>query len=183
MDDVLVKDGVDAKTVEAVKVLSGTYKYGWDTDIEMEYAPKGLSEDIVRLISSKNDEPEWMLDWRLAAYRRWLNLKVPEWAMVDYPKIDFQDQYYYARPKSMEKKPESLDDVDPKLLETYKKLGIPLKEQAFLAGVEAPEGERKVAVDAVFDSVSVGTTFQKELMEAGVIFCSIIQLPQRHKSW
>ena len=173
MDDVLVKDGVDAKTVEAVKVLSGTYKYGWDTDIEMEYAPKGLSEDIVRLISSKNDEPEWMLDWRLAAYRRWLNLKVPEWAMVDYPKIDFQDQYYYARPKSMEKKPESLDDVDPKLLETYKKLGIPLKEQALLAGVEAPEGERKVAVDAVFDSVSVGTTFQKELMEAGVIFCSI----------
>jgi len=180
MDDVLVKDGVDAKTVEAVKVLSGTYKYGWDTDIEMEYAPKGLSEDIVRLISSKNDEPEWMLDWRLAAYRRWLNLKVPEWAMVDYPKIDFQDQYYYARPKSMEKKPESLDDVDPKLLETYKKLGIPLKEQALLAGVEAPEGERKVAVDAVFDSVSVGTTFQKELMEAGVIFCSISEAIKDH---
>ena len=180
MDDVLVKDGVDAKTVEAVKVLSGTYKYGWDTDIEMEYAPKGLSEDIVRLISSKNDEPEWMLDWRLAAYRRWLNLKVPEWAMVDYPKIDFQDQYYYARPKSMEKKPESLDDVDPKLLETYKKLGIPLKEQALLAGVEAPEGTRKVAVDAVFDSVSVGTTFQKELMEAGVIFCSISEAIKDH---
>ena len=180
MDNVLVKDGVDAETVEAVKVLSGTYKYGWDTDIEMEYAPKGLSEDIVRLISSKNDEPEWMLDWRLAAYRRWLNLKVPEWAMVDYPKIDFQDQYYYARPKSMEKKPESLDDVDPKLLETYKKLGIPLKEQALLAGVEASEGERKVAVDAVFDSVSVGTTFQKELMEAGVIFCSISEAIKDH---
>ena len=180
MDNVLVKDGVDAETVEAVKVLSGTYKYGWDTDIEMEYAPKGLSEDIVRLISSKNDEPEWMLDWRLAAYRRWLNLKVPEWAMVDYPKIDFQDQYYYARPKSMEKKPESLDDVDPKLLETYKKLGIPLKEQALLAGVKAPEGERKVAVDAVFDSVSVGTTFQKELMEAGVIFCSISEAIKDH---
>jgi Fe-S cluster assembly protein SufB len=180
MDDILVKDGVDAETVEAVKVLSGTYKYGWDTDIEMEYAPKGLSEDIVRLISSKNDEPEWMLDWRLAAYRRWLNLKVPEWAMVDYPKIDFQDQYYYARPKSMEKKPESLDDVDPKLLETYKKLGIPLKEQALLAGVEAPEGERKVAVDAVFDSVSVGTTFQKELMEAGVVFCSISEAIKEH---
>jgi Fe-S cluster assembly protein SufB len=180
MDDILVKDGVDAETVEAVKVLSGTYKYGWDTDIEMEYAPKGLSEDIVRLISSKNEEPEWMLDWRLAAYRRWLNLKVPEWAMVDYPKIDFQDQYYYARPKSMEKKPESLDDVDPKLLETYKKLGIPLKEQALLAGVEAPEGERKVAVDAVFDSVSVGTTFQKELMEAGVVFCSISEAIKDH---
>jgi Fe-S cluster assembly protein SufB len=180
MDDILVKDGVDAETVEAVKVLSGTYKYGWDTDIEMEYSPKGLSEDIVRLISSKNEEPEWMLDWRLAAYRRWLNLKVPEWAMVDYPKIDFQDQYYYARPKSMEKKPESLDDVDPKLLETYKKLGIPLKEQALLAGVEAPEGERKVAVDAVFDSVSVGTTFQKELMEAGVVFCSISEAIKDH---
>jgi Fe-S cluster assembly protein SufB len=146
----------------------------------MEYAPKGLSEDIVRLISSKNDEPEWMLDWRLAAYRRWLELKEPDWAMVDYPTIDFQDQYYYARPKSMEEKPKSLDDVDPKLLETYKKLGIPLKEQALLAGVEAPEGERRVAVDAVFDSVSVGTTFQAELRKAGVIFCSISEAIREH---
>ncbi|MDA8713425.1 Fe-S cluster assembly protein SufB [Planktomarina temperata] len=180
MDDVQVKDGVDAETVEAVKALSGTYKYGWNTEIEMEYAPKGLSEDIVRLISSKNDEPEWMLDWRLAAYRRWLELKEPDWAMVDYPTIDFQDQYYYARPKSMEKKPKSLDDVDPKLLETYKKLGIPLKEQALLAGVEAPEGERRVAVDAVFDSVSVGTTFQAELRKAGVIFCSISEAIREH---
>ena len=93
MDDVLVKDGVDAETVDAVKALSGAYKYGWNTEIEMEYAPKGLSEDIVRLISSKNEEPEWMLDWRLAAYRRWLELKEPDWAMVEYPKIDFQDQY------------------------------------------------------------------------------------------
>ena len=180
MDDVQVKDGVDAETVEAVKALSGTYKYGWNTEIEMEYAPKGLSEDIVRLISSKNDEPEWMLDWRLAAYRRWLELKEPDWAMVDYPTIDFQDQYYYARPKSMEEKPKSLDDVDAKLLETYKKLGIPLKEQALLAGVEAPEGERRVAVDAVFDSVSVGTTFQAELRKAGVIFCSISEAIREH---
>jgi Fe-S cluster assembly protein SufB len=180
MDDIQVKDGVDAETVEAVKALSGTYKHGWNTEIEMEYAPKGLSEDIVRLISSKNDEPEWMLDWRLAAYRRWLELKEPDWAMVDYPTIDFQDQYYYARPKSMEEKPKSLDDVDPKLLETYKKLGIPLKEQALLAGVEAPEGERRVAVDAVFDSVSVGTTFQAELRKAGVIFCSISEAIREH---
>jgi len=180
MDDVQVKEGVDAQTVDAVKALSGAYKYGWNTEIEMEYAPKGLSEDIVRLISSKNEEPEWMLDWRLAAYRRWLEMKEPDWAMVDYPKIDFQDQYYYARPKSMEEKPKSLDDVDPKLLETYKKLGIPLKEQALLAGVEAPEGERRVAVDAVFDSVSVGTTFQAELMNAGVIFCSISEAIREH---
>ena len=180
MDDIQVKDGVDAETVEAVKALSGTYKHGWNTEIEMEYAPKGLSEDIVRLISSKNDEPEWMLDWRLAAYRRWLELKEPDWAMVDYPTIDFQDQYYYARPKSMEEKPKSLDDVDPKLLETYKKLGIPLKEQALLAGVEASEGERRVAVDAVFDSVSVGTTFQAELRKAGVIFCSISEAIREH---
>jgi|TARA_B110000259_G_scaffold173338_1_gene206511 Fe-S cluster assembly protein SufB len=180
MDDVQVKDGVDAQTVDAVKALSGAYKYGWNTEIEMEYAPKGLSEDIVRLISSKNEEPKWMLDWRLAAYRRWLEMKEPDWAMVDYPKIDFQDQYYYARPKSMEEKPKSLDDVDPKLLETYKKLGIPLKEQALLAGVEAPEGERRVAVDAVFDSVSVGTTFQAELMKAGVIFCSISEAIREH---
>jgi Fe-S cluster assembly protein SufB len=180
MDNVQVKDGVDAETVDAVKALSGAYKYGWNTEIEMEYAPKGLSEDIVRLISSKNEEPEWMLEWRLAAYRRWLELKEPDWAMVDYPKIDFQDQYYYARPKSMEEKPKSLDDVDPKLLETYKKLGIPLKEQALLAGVEAPEGERRVAVDAVFDSVSLGTTFQAELLQAGVIFCSISEAIKEH---
>ena len=180
MDDVQVKDGVDAETVDAVIALSGAYKYGWNTEIEMEYAPKGLSEDIVRLISSKNEEPKWMLEWRLAAYRRWLELKEPDWAMVEDPKIDFQDQYYYARPKSMEEKPKSLADVDPKLLETYKKLGIPLKEQALLAGVEAPEGERRVAVDAVFDSVSLGTTFQAELLQAGVIFCSISEAIREH---
>ncbi len=179
-----VKEGVDQETVEAVQSLSGKYKYGWETDIEMEYAPKGLSEDIVRLISQKNDEPEWMTDWRLAAYRRWLTMTEPDWAMVDYPEIDFQDQYYYAKPKSMTEKPKSLDDVDPKLLETYEKLGIPLKEQMILAGVEGagetPEEGRKVAVDAVFDSVSVGTTFKEELAKAGVIFCSISEAIKDH---
>jgi len=179
-EDVQVKDGVDQDTIDAVKSLSGTYKYGWDTEIEMEYAPKGLDSDIVRLISGKNQEPDWMTDWRLQAFERWQNIEEPTWAMVNYPVIDYQDQYYYARPKSMEDKPKSLADVDPKLLETYKKLGIPLKEQALLAGVEMPEGERRVAVDAVFDSVSVGTTFQAELKKAGVIFCSISEAIREH---
>ena len=167
LDEVIVKDGVDQETVDAVREVGGAYKYGWETEIEMEYAPKGLNEDIVRLISDKNQEPAWMTEWRLAAFARWKKLSEPKWAMVSYPEIDFQDQYYYARPKSMEQKPKSLDDVDPKLLETYAKLGIPLKEQMLLAGVEGAEVEavenRKVAVDAVFDSVSVGTTFQAEL--------------------
>ena len=186
MDTPEVKDGVDQETVDAVAKIN-TYKYGWDTDIEMDYAPMGLSEDIVRLISAKNLEPEWMTEWRLAAYQRWLEKEEPDWAMVDYPEIDFQNQYYYARPKSMEVKPKSLDEVDPKLLETYKKLGIPLKEQMILAGVEGAEEmadeaapERKVAVDAVFDSVSVGTTFQAELKKAGVIFCSISEAIREH---
>ncbi|MEY4780890.1 MAG: hypothetical protein RLZZ607_2203 [Pseudomonadota bacterium] len=174
-----VRDGVDRETIETVAAM-GAYKYGWATDIEMDYAPKGLSEDIVRLISSKNGEPEWLLEWRLAAYRRWLGMEEPHWAMLNYPKIDYQDQYYYATPRSMAVKPKSLDEVDPKLLATYKKLGIPLKEQALLAGVEAPEGERRVAVDAVFDSVSVGTTFKAELAKAGVIFCSISEAVKEH---
>ncbi|PIL20401.1 cysteine desulfarase [Puniceibacterium antarcticum] len=186
--DVIVKDGVDQETVDKVQQVGGKYKYGWNTDIEMDYAPKGLSPDIVKLISKNNDEPEWMTEWRMGAYERWLKMKEPNWAMVDYPQIDFQDQYYYARPKSMAEKPKSLDDVDPKLLETYKKLGIPLKEQMVLAGVEGAdavpadgkEPERKVAVDAVFDSVSVGTTFQKELQKAGVIFCSISEAIREH---
>ena len=168
-----VREDVDRETIETVTAMAGKYKYGWETEIETEYAPKGLSEDIVRLISEKNGEPAWMLDWRLAAYRRWLQMEEPRWAMLHYPEIDYQDQYYYAKPKSMAQKPKSLDEVDPKLLATYAKLGIPLKEQALLAGVEAPEGERKVAVDAVFDSVSVGTTFKEELKKAGVIFCPI----------
>ncbi|GKY87639.1 Fe-S cluster assembly protein SufB [Sinisalibacter aestuarii] len=187
-DDVIVKEGVEQETVDAVRTLGDKYKYGWETEIEEERAPKGLSEDIVRLISAKNEEPDWMLELRLAAYQRWLQMKEPDWAMVEYPEIDFQDQYYYARPKSMAEKPKSLDEVDPKLLATYEKLGIPLKEQMILAGVEGADevpadganSERKVAVDAVFDSVSVGTTFKKELAEAGVIFCSISEAIREH---
>ena len=175
-----LRDGVDRETVEAVHAMSGNYKYGWETDIEMEYAPKGLSEDIVRLISSKNDEPQWMLDWRLDAYRRWVMLTEPACAMLHYPPIDYQDQYYYAKPKSIDVKPKSLDEVDPKLLATYAKLGIPFKEQMLLAGVEGSEEPRRVAVDAVFDSVSVGTTFKDELAKAGVIFCSISEAVREH---
>ena len=178
-----VREGVDRETVETVASM-GSYKYGWDTDIEMEYAPKGLNEDIVRLISQRNDEPEWMTEWRLAAFRRWQGMEEPRWAMLNYPEIDYQDQYYYARPKSMAVKPKSLDEVDPKLLATYEKLGIPLKEQAILAGIEGAEGApadaRRVAVDAVFDSVSVGTTFKDELAKAGVIFCSISEAIRNH---
>ncbi|MBD3786481.1 MAG: Fe-S cluster assembly protein SufB [Sphingomonadales bacterium] len=178
-----IREGVDRETVETV-VNMGSYKYGWDTDIEMDYAPKGISEDIVRLISAKNAEPEWMLAWRLDAYRRWVGMAQPDWALLKVPAIDYQDLYYYARPKSMETKPKSLDEVDPKLLATYEKLGIPLKEQLILAGVEGAEhiveGERQVAVDAVFDSVSVGTTFKDKLAEAGVIFCSISEAIKEH---
>ncbi|WP_273501056.1 Fe-S cluster assembly protein SufB [Paracoccus sphaerophysae] len=181
--DLDVREGVDRETVETVANM-GSYKYGWDTEIEMEYAPKGVSEDIVRLISQRNDEPEWMTEWRLAAFRRWQTMTEPRWAMLNYPEIDYQDQYYYARPKSMAVKPRSLDEVDPKLLATYEKLGIPLKEQAILAGVEgageAPAAARRVAVDAVFDSVSVGTTFKDELARAGVIFCSISEAIREH---
>ncbi len=175
-----VRDGVDRDTIETVAAMSGKYKYGWDTEIEMEFAPKGLSEDIVRLISAKNEEPEWMLEWRLTAFRRWLKMEEPTWAMVSYPTIDYQDIYYYAKPKSMDVKPKSLDEVDPKLLATYAKLGIPLKEQMLLAGVEGEDAPRQVAVDAVFDSVSVGTTFKAELAKAGVIFCSISEAVREH---
>ena len=136
--DLEVRDGVDRETIETVAAMSGSYKYGWSTDIEMDFAPKGVSEEIVRLISHKNNEPEWMLEWRLAAYRRWVQMEEPHWAMLNYPAIDYQDQYYYAKPKSMAEKPKSLDEVDPKLLATYEKLGIPLKEQMILAGVEVP---------------------------------------------
>ncbi|MBA85608.1 MAG: Fe-S cluster assembly protein SufB, partial [Rhodobacteraceae bacterium] len=184
LDQSDVKEGVDQETVDAVREVGGKYKYGWETEIEMEYAPKGVNADIVRLISDKNEEPEWMTDWRLQALERWTQMEEPKWAMVNYPEIDFQDQYYYARPKSMEEKPKSLDEVDPKLLATYEKLGIPLKEQMILAGVEGaedmPAEGRKVAVDAVFDSVSVGTTFQAELAKAGVIFCSISEAIREH---
>lgn len=178
-----VREGVDRETVETVQGM-GSYKYGWNTEVEMDYAPKGVNEDIVRLISAKNNEPEWMTEWRLAAYRRWVTMTEPTWAMVHYPEIDYQDLYYYAAPKSLDAKPRSLDEVDPKLLATYEKLGIPLKEQMILAGVEGAEGvaadARKVAVDAVFDSVSLGTTFQAELAKAGVIFCSITEAIVHH---
>src|SRR6187402_3529633 len=161
------------ETIERVRRIDvDQYKYGFVTDIESDKAPKGLSEDIVRFISAKKTEPEWMLAWRLDAYRRWLTMREPTWARVDYPKIDYQDYYYYSAPK---KKPtlNSLDEVDPEILATYAKLGIPLREQELLAGVVRPEGERRVAVDAVFDSVSVATTFQAELLRAGVIFMPI----------
>ncbi len=151
------------------------YKYGFTTDIESEKAPKGLNEDIVRFISAKKNEPDWMTQWRLDAYRRWLTMHEPVWARVSYPPIDYQDLYYYSAPKSTPG-PKSLDEVDPELLRTYEKLGIPLREQEILAGVET----RKVAVDAVFDSVSVATTFKEELAKAGVIFCPISEAVQSH---
>jgi Fe-S cluster assembly protein SufB len=168
------------ETVEQVRRIDvDQYKYGFETLIESDKAPKGLSEDIVRFISAKKNEPQWMLDWRLDAYRRWLTMREPTWARVQYPKIDFQDYYYYSAPK---KKPSlnSLDEVDPEILRTYEKLGIPLREQEMLAGVVRPEGERRVAVDAVFDSVSVATTFQAELLRAGVIFMPISEAIREH---
>ncbi len=154
------------------------YKYGFFTDIESERAPKGLNEDTVRFISAKKGEPDWLLEWRLGAYRRWLTMDEPKWARVHYPKIDFQDLYYYSAPKTTAG-PKSLDEVDPELLRTYERLGIPLSEQAVLAGVEGAR-ESRVAVDAVFDSVSVVTTFKKELGKAGVIFCSISEAVRDH---
>ncbi|WP_341992856.1 Fe-S cluster assembly protein SufB [Azorhizobium sp. AG788] len=168
------------ETVEQVRRIDvEQYKYGFVTEVESEKPPKGLSEDIVRYISARKNEPEWMLEWRLEAYRRWLTMREPEWARVNYPQIDYQDLYYYSAPK---KKPElsSLDEVDPEILKTYEKLGIPLREQELLAGVVRPEGERKIAVDAVFDSVSVATTFQKELKDAGVIFMPISEAIREH---
>ncbi len=182
----------DQDTINLVKTIEvDKYKYGFETDIESDYAPKGLNEDIVRFISEKKGEPQWMLDWRLEAYRVWLTMEEPTWARVQYPKIDFQDLYYYAAPKSMAA-PKSLDEIDPKLLETYAKLGIPLKEQEILAGIRKQgepshlddEGNEiisgRVAIDAVFDSVSVVTTFKAELAKAGVIFCSISEAVREH---
>jgi Fe-S cluster assembly protein SufB len=164
------------ETVERVEAIDvDAYKYGFFTEIESEKAPKGLNEDIVRFISAKKNEPQWLTDWRLEAYRRWLTMSEPRWARVDYPAIDYQDLYYYAAPKSTPG-PKSLEDVDPELLRTYEKLGIPLREQEILAGVE----NRKVAVDAVFDSVSVATTFKEELAKAGVIFCPISEAVREH---
>ena len=158
------------ETINQVEQATGSYKYGFVTDVEMEKAPKGLNEDIIRFISAKKDEPEWMLDWRLKAYRYWLKMPTPDWAKLNIPPIDYNDIYYYAAPKSAET-PKSLDEVDPELLRTYEKLGIPLNEQKMLAGV---------AVDAVFDSVSVATTFREELAKAGVIFCPISEAIKTH---
>jgi Fe-S cluster assembly protein SufB len=166
---------VARQTVDHVRELE-TYKHGFVSTIEQDFAPKGLSEDIVRFISAKKDEPEWMLEWRLEAYRRWLELEEPTWAKVHFPRIDYQDSYYYAAPREKPKLG-SLDEVDPELLAVYAKLGIPLKEQEVLAGVV---GSPKYAVDAVFDSVSVVTTFKKELAKVGVIFCSMSEAIREH---
>jgi Fe-S cluster assembly protein SufB len=164
------------ETVDRVRSIeSDAYKYGFVTDIASDKAPKGLSEDIVRFISAKKREPQWLLDWRLDAYRRWLTMATPRWARVEYPEIDFQDLFYFSAPKSAPG-PKSLDEVDPELLRAYAKLGIPLVEQEILAGVERP----RVAVDAVFDSVSVATTFKAELAKAGVIFCSFSEAVHNH---
>jgi Fe-S cluster assembly protein SufB len=163
------------ETVDQVGALEA-YKHGFITDIAQDFAPKGLSEDTVRFISAKKEEPEWMLQWRLEAFERWLALEEPDWAKVSFPKIDYQDAYYYAAP-SQKEGPKSLDEVDPELLATYAKLGIPLKEQEVLAGVE---GASRYAVDAVFDSVSVVTTFKKELAAVGVIFCPISEAIREH---
>lgn len=165
------------ETVQTVKTVDvDQYKYGFVTDIESDLAPKGLDESTVRFISAKKDEPDWLLNWRLEAFTRWKTMAEPTWARVHYPRIDFQDLYYYAAPKNTAG-PKSLDEVDPELLKTYAKLGIPLREQEVLAGV-APEN--RVAVDAVFDSVSVVTTFKAELAKAGVIFCSISEAVREH---
>jgi len=172
-----VKDTIDKGTVDAARALEAEkYKHGFVTELEQEFAPPGLNEDIVRYISAKKDEPEWMLAWRLEAFERWLTLEEPTWALVHYPPIDYQAARYYAAPKAGAKY-KSLDDVDPEILETYKKLGIPLKEAEVLLGVE---GAPRVAVDAVFDSVSVVTTFKAELAKAGVIFCSMSEAVREH---
>jgi len=173
------------ETVERVKRIDvDQYRYGFETLIESDKAPKGLSEDTVKFISEKKNEPAWMLQWRLEAYRRWLTMTEPTWARVDYPKIDFQDLYYYSAPKP-KKTISSLDEIDPEILKTYEKLGIPLREVAMLEGVEPKPGDqdpvrRKIAVDAVFDSVSVATTFQAELKKAGVIFMPISEAIREH---
>ena len=168
------------ETVDRVRRIDvDQYRYGFETLIESDKAPKGLSEDTVRFISAKKNEPAWMLEWRLEAYRRWLTMTEPKWARVDYPRIDYQDLYYYSAPKP-KKTIGSLDEIDPEILKTYEKLGIPLREIEVLEGVVRPEGERRIAVDAVFDSVSVATTFQKELKQAGVIFMPISEAIREH---
>ena len=172
-----------AETLDTVQSLTESgYKWGFETEIEMDIAPKGLSEDTIRMISAKKQEPAWLLEWRMAAYAAWQTMTEPNWAKVGYPKIDYQDIHYYAAPKGPA--PKSLADVDPALLAMYEKLGIPLKERALLAGVEGAEElsdeARPMAIDAVFDSVSVATTFQSTLKKAGVIFCPISEAVREH---
>ncbi|MBO0750734.1 MAG: Fe-S cluster assembly protein SufB [Bradyrhizobiaceae bacterium] len=184
------------ETAEQVRLIDvDQYKYGFETRIESEKAPKGLDADTVRFISAKKNEPHWLLEWRLDAFRHWLTMREPTWARVDYPPIDYQDMYYYAAPRQAAA-PKSLDEVDPEILRTYEKLGIPLREQEMLAGVVRPAGgdqetapgegddgasvRRQVAVDAVFDSVSVATTFKNELKKAGVIFMPISEAVREH---
>ncbi|MDA9708130.1 Fe-S cluster assembly protein SufB [Alphaproteobacteria bacterium] len=168
-------------TSETAKIVeeASEYKYGFTTDIEQEFAPKGLNDDIVKFISKKKNEPQWLLDWRLNAFDMWKKreYEMPKWANLKYDNIDFQDIHYFAAPKSDEEKPKSLDEIDPELLRAYNKLGIPLKEQEFLAGIK---NSHKVAVDAVFDSVSVATTFKDELNKLGIIFCSFSEAVQNH---
>ncbi|HEX9484923.1 MAG TPA: Fe-S cluster assembly protein SufB, partial [Gemmatimonadaceae bacterium] len=151
-------------------LVNREYAYGFVTDIEADTLPPGLSEDVIRLISGKKDEPAWLLDWRLKAYRRWITMKEPHWPNVTYPPIDYQEQSYYSAPRSV-KPLQSLDEVDPELLRTYAKLGIPLNEQKMLSGV---------AVDAIFDSVSVGTTMKTELAALGIVFCSLGEAVREH---
>ncbi len=162
-----------AETLNTVQsVADSGYKWGFETEIEMDFAPRGLNEGIVRLISERKGEPGWLLDWRLAAFSAWLKMEEPSWALLNYPKIDYQDSFYYAAPKK-KPGPQSLDEVDPELLRMYEKLGIPVSERAILAGVEGASDRPPMAVDAVFDSVSVATTFRSTLAKSGVIFCPI----------
>ncbi|MBA5727192.1 Fe-S cluster assembly protein SufB [Bombella mellum] len=169
-----------SETREAVEKLArSNYEWGFETNVEMDLAPKGLNEDIVRLISARKKEPQWMLDWRLKAFRAWQDMSEPDWAKIRHPPIDYQDAHYFAQPKK-KSGPKSLDEVDPELLRTYEKLGIPLHEQEMLVGVEGAGQKTPVAVDAVFDSVSVATTFRKTLAEAGVIFCPISEAIIEH---
>src|ERR1700729_1631263 len=170
------------QTLDTVQSLTQSgYKWGWETDIEMDLAPKGLNEGTIRLISSRKQEPEWLLAWRLKAFAAWQQMTEPHWARVEHSPIDYQDLHYYAAPRK-KPGPKSLDEVDPELLKTYEKLGIPLKERAILAGVDpgSIEGGSQVAVDAVFDSVSVATTFRETLSKAGVIFCPISEAVRDH---
>ena len=164
------------ETLDSVRAITeGGYKWGFSTDIDMDVAPKGLNEDTIRLISARKQEPAWLLEWRLRAFTAWQGMQEPHWAMLHYPPIDYQDAHYYAAPKK-KVGPQSLDEVDPELLRMYEKLGIPLKERAILAGVET----RNIAVDAVFDSVSVATTFRETLAKSGVIFCPISEAVRDH---